>query len=88
MPLYSSHIGPTGPDLTGPITSVGAATAVAPQTGTGTKFVMDSGPAFAAGTASAGTWPKMTAGTPLVEATVAAAIDEEETEDMLMIPLA
>jgi hypothetical protein len=30
----------------------------------------------------------MTAGTPLVEATVAAAIDEEETEDMLMILLA
>jgi hypothetical protein len=31
-------------NLTGPITSVGAATSVASQTGTGTKFVMDTSP--------------------------------------------
>ena len=31
-------------NLTGPITSVGAATAIASQTGTGTKFVMDTSP--------------------------------------------
>ena len=31
-------------NLTGPITSVGAATSIASQTGTGTKFVMDTSP--------------------------------------------
>jgi len=36
------------PDLTGPITSVGAATAVASQTGTGSKFVMDTSPTLIA----------------------------------------
>ncbi len=34
----------TNANLTGPITSVGNATAVASQTGTGTKFVMDTAP--------------------------------------------
>lgn len=34
----------TNANLTGPITSVGNATAVASQTGTGTKFVMDTSP--------------------------------------------
>lgn len=33
-------------NLTGPITSVGNATSVASQTGTGTKFVMDTSPTF------------------------------------------
>jgi len=38
--------GPTGPapDLTGPITSVGAATSIASQTGTGTTFVVNTSP--------------------------------------------
>jgi hypothetical protein len=31
-------------NLTGPITSVGAATSIASQTGTGTKFVVDTSP--------------------------------------------
>ena len=34
----------TNANLTGPITSVGNATSIASQTGTGTKFVMDTGP--------------------------------------------
>lgn len=34
----------TNANLTGPITSVGNATAIASQTGTGTKFVVDAGP--------------------------------------------
>jgi hypothetical protein len=34
----------TNADLTGPITSTGNATAIASQTGTGTKFVVDNGP--------------------------------------------
>ena len=37
----------TNANLTGPITSSGNATAVASQTGTGTKFVMDTAPTFA-----------------------------------------
>lgn len=41
MPLYNP---PGISDLTGPITSVGSATAIASQTGTGTKFVMDTSP--------------------------------------------
>lgn len=36
----------TNANLTGPITSVGNATSVASQTGTGTKFVMDTNPTF------------------------------------------
>lgn len=36
--------------LTGPITSTGAATAVASQTGTGSKFVMDTSPAISSPT--------------------------------------
>jgi hypothetical protein len=40
--------GPTGPavNLTGPITSVGAATSIASQTGTGTTFAMSASPTF------------------------------------------
>jgi hypothetical protein len=40
--IDTSVIAPS--NLTGPITSVGAATAIASQTGTGTKFVMDTSP--------------------------------------------
>lgn len=42
---YADRIVATAPsNLTGPITSVGAATAIASQTGTGTKFVVDTSP--------------------------------------------
>lgn len=41
--------------LTGPITSTGAATAVASQTGTGSKFVMDTGPTISNATLSSPT---------------------------------
>ena len=37
----------TNANLTGPITSVGNASSIASQTGTGTKFVMDTAPTFA-----------------------------------------
>jgi hypothetical protein len=40
--LDNSVLAPS--NLTGPITSVGAATSIASQTGTGTKFVMDTSP--------------------------------------------
>ena len=49
----------TIPNLTGPITSIGNTTSVASQTGTGTKFVMDSSPTFT-GTV---TIPTLVAGT-------------------------
>ena len=39
----------TNANLTGPITSVGNATAIASQTGTGTKFVVDTNPTFPSG---------------------------------------
>lgn len=42
---YADSIVASSPsNLTGPITSVGAATAIASQTGTGTKFVVDTSP--------------------------------------------
>jgi len=42
---YADSIVATSPsNLTGPITSVGSATAIASQTGTGTKFVVDTSP--------------------------------------------
>ena len=42
---YADSIVATAPsNLTGPITSVGAATSIASQTGTGTKFVVDTSP--------------------------------------------
>jgi hypothetical protein len=42
---YADSIVATAPsNLTGPITSTGAATAIASQTGTGTKFVVDTSP--------------------------------------------
>lgn len=41
--LTAGHV-TTNADLTGPITSVGNATSVASQTGTGSKFVMDTNP--------------------------------------------
>ncbi len=46
----------TNANLTGPITSVGNATSIASQTGTGTKFVMDTSPTFT-GTIGIGTAP-------------------------------
>ena len=46
-------------NLTGPITSIGAATAIASQTGTGTKFVVDQSPTIVTPTLSGNT----TAGT-------------------------
>lgn len=68
LAMSATTLSASGVNLTGPITSVGAATSVASQTGTGSTFVMDSGPVFAAGTASANTWPKLTAGTLLTTA--------------------
>lgn len=57
----------TNANLTGPITSTGNATAIASQTGTGTKFVMDTAPTFATtvqvtGNVGLGTSPSGTAG--------------------------
>ncbi|MDO8444174.1 MAG: MerR family DNA-binding transcriptional regulator [bacterium] len=43
----------TNANLTGPITSVGNATSIASQTGTGTTFVMDTAPTIAGGAISA-----------------------------------
>jgi hypothetical protein len=45
----------TNANLTGPITSVGNATSVASQTGTGSKFVMDTSPTFAGSVTMPGT---------------------------------
>lgn len=44
-------------NLTGPITSVGLATSIASQTGTGTKFVVDTGPSISSLTATGTTTP-------------------------------
>ena len=41
---YVDNVTVAPSNLTGPITSVGAATSIASQTGTGTKFVMDTSP--------------------------------------------
>jgi hypothetical protein len=45
----------TNANLTGPITSVGNATSVASQTGTGSKFVMDTSPTFTGSVTMPGT---------------------------------
>jgi hypothetical protein len=53
----------TNANLTGPITSVGNATAVASQTGTGSKFVMDTSPTLVTpilGVAAGTTWNGVT----------------------------
>jgi hypothetical protein len=59
-------------NLTGPITSVGAATSIASQTGTGTKFVVDTSPTLAgvplAPTAAPGTSTTQLATTAFVDA--------------------
>lgn len=63
----------TNANLTGPITSVGNATAVASQTGTGTKFVMDTSPVLVTptlGVASATTINKVTFTTPATGSTL------------------
>jgi len=48
----------TASNLTGPITSTGAATAVASQTGTGSKFVMDTSPTISGPTFTGTTTPQ------------------------------
>lgn len=53
----------TNANLTGPITSSGNATAIASQTGTGTKFVMDTSPTIASPTITAGVLGSSTATT-------------------------
>ena len=61
------------PNLTGPITSVGTATSVASQTGTGTKFVMDTSPTLITpvlGVATATTINKVTITQPTTAATL------------------
>jgi hypothetical protein len=63
----------TNANLTGPITSVGNATSVASQTGTGTKFVMDTTPTLVTpvlGVATATTVNKLTLTTPATSATL------------------
>jgi hypothetical protein len=69
---------PLGPNLTGPITSVGNATAVASQTGTGTTFAMQASPNFTdaplAPTAAPGTNTTQLATTAFVAAAVSGAV--------------
>jgi hypothetical protein len=63
----------TNANLTGPITSVGNATSVASQTGTGTKFVMDTSPTLVTptlGAATATTINKVTITQPTTSATL------------------
>lgn len=63
----------TNANLTGPITSVGNATSVASQTGTGTKFVMDTSPTLVTptlGVASATSINKVTITAPATSATL------------------
>jgi hypothetical protein len=68
----------TNANLTGPITSVGNATSVASQTGTGTKFVMDTDPTLTgtplAPTAAAATNTTQIATTAFVLAAVSTAV--------------
>lgn len=68
----------TNANLTGPITSVGNATSIASQTGTGTTFAMSAGPTFtgvpAAPTASPGTNTTQLATTAFVAAAVTAGV--------------
>lgn len=63
----------TNANLTGPITSVGNATSIASQTGTGTKFVVDTSPTLITpilGVASATTVNKVTLTTPATGSTL------------------
>jgi hypothetical protein len=63
----------TNANLTGPITSVGNATSVASQTGTGTKFVMDTSPTLVTptlGVATATSVNKVTLTAPATAATL------------------
>ena len=63
----------TNANLTGPITSVGNATSIASQTGTGTKFVMDTSPTLITptiGAATATTINKITVTAPATGATL------------------
>lgn len=66
----------TNANLTGPITSVGNATSVASQTGTGTKFVMDTSPTLVTptlGVATATSINKMAITAPATSSTLAVA---------------
>jgi hypothetical protein len=67
-PVDSTTLPAAPVNLTGPITSTGAATAIAAQSGTGSTFLMDTAPVIAAGSASANSWPKLTSGTLLTTA--------------------
>lgn len=63
----------TNANLTGPITSVGNATSIASQTGTGTKFVVDTSPTLVTptlGVAAATTINKVTLTTPATGSTL------------------
>lgn len=65
----------TNANLTGPITSVGNATAIASQTGTGTKFVVDTSPTLVSpilGVASATSINKVAFTAPATSATIVA----------------
>jgi hypothetical protein len=74
---YADSIIASAPsNLTGPITSVGAATSIASQTGTGTTFVMNTSPTIVTATASAGT----AASTPLIVKGVTS-----QTNDLLQV---
>jgi hypothetical protein len=68
----------TNANLTGVITSVGNATSIASQTGTGTKFVMDTSPTLTgtplAPTATAGTNTTQIATTEFVSSAVSTAV--------------
>lgn len=66
----------TNANLTGPITSVGNATSIASQTGTGTKFVMDTSPSLVTptlGVASVTSINKLAITAPATSATLAIA---------------
>lgn len=64
-----SDAAPAFGNLTGPITSVGLATAIASQTGTGTTFVMSAGPTLT-GNTTVGTVNKVTITAPATSATL------------------
>ena len=72
------------PDLTGPITASNGVTAITSQTGTGTKFVMDTSPTLvtpALGAATATSINKVTITQPATAATLTLANDSELITD-------
>lgn len=75
--LTAAHV-VTNANLTGPITSTGNATSIASQTGTGTKFVMDTSPILVTpnlGAATATSVNKVNFSAPPTAATFAFAVD-------------